>query len=267
MSASSASTARSRCSRSPNGERPASAARAAPTASSAPASPARASTATRGRLAVGGRVGQPVLLGLERAVLVGVVEGRGVELVDLVAQQVHLSRPRSRIATERRELGVELRDARPRGSQRRQIDPAEAVERASAARPPPATTGGCADHGGRRGARPSSASCATVASRPFRYARDRPSRGMTRPSTSSVSSTTNRPSIVHSDAPCRTTPAVGPPSDEQLDGVDEQGLARAGLAGERGHAGAEHEHELVDDAEVANRQLDQHSVSDRSGRT
>ena len=51
---------------------------------------------------------------------------------------------------------------------------------------------------------------------------------------------------------------VRPPSDEQLDGVDEQRLACSGLARECGHARAEHEHELVDDPEVADSELGQH---------
>ena len=66
--------------------------------------------------------------------------------------------------------------------------------------------------------------------------------------------------------------AVSPPADEQLDRVDEQRLARAGLAREGGHAGAEHEHELVDDTQVADGELGQHGsevrpVTGHSGRT
>ena len=37
-----------------------------------------------------------------------------------------------------------------------------------------------------------------------------------------------------------------------------QGLAGAGLAGERGHAGVQHELEVGDDAEVADVELGQH---------
>ncbi len=52
--------------------------------------------------------------------------------------------------------------------------------------------------------------------------------------------------------------ALGPPADEELDGVDEEGLPCAGLAGQRGHAGSEHEDELLDHPEVANSELGQH---------
>ena len=56
------------------------------------------------------RVGEQRLLGLERDVFVGVVEPGGVDLVDLVAEQVDLARPGPGVATERGELGVELAD-------------------------------------------------------------------------------------------------------------------------------------------------------------
>ena len=78
---------------------------------------------------MGRRVRQPILFDLEPAILVGVIQVRAVELVDLVAQEVDLSGPRTLVATERGELGIELGDPRPRRAQRAQIDPTEPVER------------------------------------------------------------------------------------------------------------------------------------------
>ena len=55
---------------------------------------------------------------------------------------------------------------------------------------------------------------------------------------------------------------VGAPADEQLDRLDEERLARAGLAGDRGEAGLgpEHEVEVGDDPEIDDVQLDQHQL-------
>ena len=62
--------------------------------------------------------------------------------------------------------------------------------------------------------------------------------GTTRASTtSSAPGPTNRPSTAASAAPGRTIAGVGPSADEQLERLDHQGLARAGLAGDGGHAG------------------------------
>ena len=67
----------------------------------------------RGRLAVGDGVGQRVLLGVQRVVLVGIVEAGGVELVDLEAQQVDLPGPRPLVAAERGERGRRPRPPAP----------------------------------------------------------------------------------------------------------------------------------------------------------
>ena len=52
--------------------------------------------------------------------------------------------------------------------------------------------------------------------------------------------------------------AVGTPAEQQPDGLDDHGLARARLAGDRGEAGPEHERELGDDAEVGDGQFGEH---------
>jgi hypothetical protein len=52
--------------------------------------------------------------------------------------------------------------------------------------------------------------------------------------------------------------AVGPTPHQQLDGLDQEGLARAGLAGERREARFQDEVGLGDDPEVADAQFGQH---------
>ena len=63
------------------------------------------------RVAVRFRVGEDLLLGCECRFFVGVVDGGGGDLVQLVAQQVDLPRARSVVAAERGQLGF---DATPR---------------------------------------------------------------------------------------------------------------------------------------------------------
>ena len=73
--------------------------------------------------------------------------------------------------------------------------------------------------------------------------------------------------VVRQDEPSLNEGFVGARSDEcgvratadqQLDGLHEQGLARSGFAGERGHAGSQHERELADDPKLLDRQFGQH---------
>ena len=59
---------------------------------------------------------------------------------------------------------------------------------------------------------------------------------------------------------------VGASTDEQLQRLDQQCLARAGLAGDRGEPGAQHEIEIGNDAEIHDMQLDEHRVNGRRGR-
>ena len=155
----------------------------------------------------------------------------GVELVDLVAQQVDLARPGALVATERGELGVDLGDPGTRRAQRLEVD---AAERSSAAR---WVAGGeqalvgvlpCRSTSrrqlGERGDRGEAA--VDVGARPA-VGRD------TRASTSSSSPIDEAaldPRLGRAGAHHRR---VGPPADEQLDRLDEHRLAGAGLARER----------------------------------
>ena len=74
---------------------------------------------------------QAVLLDLEAAVLVGVVDPGVVQLADLEAQEVGFPGAGAAIATERRELRVDLGDHRPGVGHRPEVDAGEAVERRS----------------------------------------------------------------------------------------------------------------------------------------
>ncbi len=69
----------------------------------------------RGRLAMGGGLGQAVLFGGQGVVLVGVLEPGPVDLGQLVAQQIDLARPGALVAAEGVELAVQGCDDGARG--------------------------------------------------------------------------------------------------------------------------------------------------------
>ena len=109
--------------------RPSSAPSAAASASRAPPSSAqRGDGLLSARLAVSDGIAEQRLLGVEPRVLVGIGDIGPVELVELVAQQVDLPRPHPLVAAERGQLGVDLGEARPRRTQRFEVDVAEPVE-------------------------------------------------------------------------------------------------------------------------------------------
>ena len=51
---------------------------------------------------------------------------------------------------------------------------------------------------------------------------------------------------------------IGPPAQQQRDGLDDEGLAGTGLAGHCGHPVAQQQGDVLDDAQVAHHQLGQH---------
>ena len=172
-------------------------------------------------------------------VLVGSVERGGVELVDLEAEQVELAGPGPVVAAEAARAGVDLSQLGPGRLQRAEVDAAEAVERGPLRPGPGAATGGRAGRAGRPGARPP---------RPARRRwpaarRRRPGSGRRRARPGAarplvVARRRSGPRRIASSAAGPHEHGVGPAADEQLDGLDEQRLAGAGLAGERGHARA-----------------------------
>ena len=57
--------------------------------------------------------------------------------------------------------------------------------------------------------------------------------------------------------------SVGARAEEERQGIDDDGLPRTGLAGERGHSRCAFELQAVDDRERPNRQVREHAVSIR----
>ena len=79
-------------------------------------------------LAMRSGVGQRIFLDCQSFVLVCTRDRRRRQFADLKSQQVYLSRPRTLVAAERRERGIDLRQSGTRGSQWLQIRRAESVE-------------------------------------------------------------------------------------------------------------------------------------------
>ena len=57
--------------------------------------------------------------------------------------------------------------------------------------------------------------------------------------------------------------AAGPAAGDQQQGIDDDGFAGAGLAGQRGEAGLELEFRLIDENQIAQLQVSQHGLSRR----
>ncbi len=141
--------------------------------------------------------------------------------------------------------------------ERAEVDPGEAVERLALHRRRPAATGDRAGRGGRPGGPP-----ARQRRRPWPGARRR------RPASARPGHDPTQDDLVaveHEAAlddglggAVADHPGIGPAAHQQLDGLDDQRLARAGLAGDRGHPGLQHQRQLADDPEVADGQLVQH---------
>ena len=70
-----------------------------------------------------------------------------------------------------------------------------------------------------------------------------------------------RASTNASGAPARHEAGAGPPAQDELQRVHDEGLARTGLARQRGHAWPEGERQVLYDAEIAHAQLRQHGVT------
>ena len=161
---------RSRPASSANGARPASAAIASPIASARGAvERARARLASASRCASASASISSCAASGSSSSASG--DLRGVDLVELVAQQVELARPGALVAAER----APAPRRSPRASRRapgssawrgRRGCTARTGRAARAARRARAATGARAGRAGRRGVRPASASSATVASRP-----------------------------------------------------------------------------------------------------
>ena len=216
---------------------------------------------------MGDRVGEQRLLGFERDVLGGIVEPGGGDLLHLVAEQVDLPGPGAGVATEGLELGVELAHRRSfvavagpcvqrrrarvaveraplhRGVEQRLVGvlAVEVDERAP-------DLGELADGGE---AAVDVGAAAAVAGQ------DAGEHGLL--AGRGVYEAPFDPGLGRAVAHER---GVGAATDEQLDRLDDEGLARAGLAGDRGHPrrGVEHQAQVGDDPEIDHVQLDEHAL-------
>ncbi len=106
------------------------------------------------RLTIRDRIGEPVLLDLERAILVGIFDAGSDELVHLIAEEVDLPGSSAVVAAQRGQLGLDLRDTCPGCTEPTEVDASEPIERTRAAPRHRATTGGCAGRADRRDAGP-----------------------------------------------------------------------------------------------------------------
>ena len=257
----------SRPARSRNGARSATAAPAAAIRSRAASSPSSRSAARLGRLPVGHGVTEAVPLRLQLLVLVGAGDGDGVDLGHLEAQEIQLPRPGPVVAAEVGQRRFDRPQLRSRRLQGGQVDGPEAVEGGPLGRALQQGLVGVlaveVDQllprlaQGRGGGQPA----VDVGPAPP-VGGDDPAEDdlLVVPGEATLDD-----GLVAGGA---DQDGIGPAADQQLHGLDQQGLARAGLPRQGGHARAQHELEAVDDAEVLDGQLDQHQrLTDRPGRT
>ncbi len=216
---------------------------------------------------MGDRVAQAVALGLELLVLVRTGDGGGVDLGHLEAQQVELPGPSAVVAAQVGQRRLDLPELGLGRLQAGQVDVAEAVQRGPLGRTPQQRLVGvlavevdqllAGFAQGRGGGQ------AAVHVGPA------PPVGRDHPPEHDLLVARDEPALDHGLVPRRADQdGIGPPADEQVDRLDQQGLARARLPRQGGHAGAQHQLEPVDDTQVLHRQLDQHqAVNGRRGRT
>ena len=212
-------------------------------------------------LAIGRRIGQTVLLPAQRHLLVGVLHVRGGDLVHLVAQHVRLPGPLLLVAPERRQPIVEGADLAPQRAHHAQVRAGEGIEHVTLRAGPderavfvlPVDL----DQQGRRFAQRPQGRHAAVDPGP------RPALGRHRAGEDHLAL-----GVALADDEARLDERlgsagphhgrVGPSPQHQLERLDDQRLAGAGLSGERGHAGAEFERQVLDHAQVAHPQVGQH---------
>ena len=220
-SATSAIRPRTRRSSGSSGARPASAPDACPSSSSAPgppgppSDPVSATRACRRRRTVGRRLGQPVLLRLERRLLVGARQAGALDLGHLEGQHLGLACPLAGVATQPLGLPQEGGQVAPGGVHRAGVHAAEGVQGVAL---------GLGHHQGTVLVLAVQLQQARTWPRPARRAapsgrRSRPGTGprgrrVRATVTSSAPSTSqNRPSTSASSAPARTVPgSPRPPS-------------------------------------------------------
>ncbi len=206
--------------------------------------------------------GQGVLLGIEPLVLEGVVHGGRGELLDLVAQQVDLAGTRPGIATETGQRLVDRPDALAGLVERRQVHGGEAVE-------------GCPLRRAREqalvGVLPVQVDQDPSELAELGHGGEAPVHVGPRPTLSGDHAAQDQLVLAVHEAPLddglgRAGPhqrRLGPPAHQQLDGLDEERLAGARLAGQRAQPRPEEQAGPADHPEVLDDQLGQHQRSER----
>ena len=212
-------------------------------------------------IAVGRRVGQAVLFQPERGLFVGILQVGGGDLLHLVAQDVGLAGSLLGIAAQSRQRLVECEQLAPDGPHPAEIRAGKGIEDVA--------LGGRRDEGavlvlpvdldqlGRHLAQSGERRHAAVHPGPG------PALGGDRAGEDHLAGGVALPHHeTRLDQGLGGTGAhharVGPPAQDQLQGLDHQGLAGARLAGEGGHAGLEDQRQVLDHAEVAHVQIGQH---------
>ena len=204
------------------------------------------------------RLGEDPLLPFEEALLVRVVDAGRFELRHLEPQQVHLAGPGALVPAEGRDRVADLPEPGASGVQRAQIDAGVGIQ-------------GCSLDGrtqqglvlvlpvqidelgapvGERGdGRHPSVHIRAAA--PL----GRHGAGEDHLLTAGGDEPALDPRLARAGAHQH---AVGPAADEELDGLDDEGLARARLTGQGGQARPQDERQLLDHPQVSNGELGQH---------
>ena len=214
-----------------------------------------------GRGPMGRRLGQSVLLGFERPLLVGRGDGRGLDLVHLEGQHLGLAGALPGVATEALGLAQEGGQAGPGRLHGPEFDGAEGVERLALG----LGDGQCPvlvlavqldQPGGRLGQCAEGHHAAVDPGLRPALAGDGAGQEDLVVSVDVAEASLDQCLLGAGPHDRR----VGPAAEQQAEGADQQRLARPGLAGQRGHAGPEADGDLVDHPEVADVELDQQAT-------
>jgi hypothetical protein len=206
---------------------------------------------------VGHRIGELVLLGRQRLVLGGVGDGGAVDLVDLELEQVELTGPGPLVAPQTGQGLVQGFQLGPGLEKGRQIDLAVAVQglplRSAVEQRLVGVLAVEVDQSAPRvGQRPDGGQAAVDVG-PAAAA------GGHHPAEHDLVVAHLEPALDHgfvSGGPHEH--GIGPAPHQEVDGLDQEGLACAGLTREGGHPRPEHQLEPVDHPEVLDRQFSQH---------
>ena len=217
-------------------------------------------------LAICPRIGQAILLAAQCRLLVRILEVGGCDFVDLVAQDVSLTGALLLVAPEAGQGVVERPQLAPHGAQAAQVRAGEGIEHVALG------------SGGDQGpvlvlpVDLDQFGCGFPQRSDWRHAPVdpglRPSLGGHRAGKDHlpllVAVADHEPGLDERLGGAGAHHAlVGASPEDQLQRLHDERLARPGLAGERGHAGAELDGQVLDHAQVADVQVGQHGIITR----